>query len=58
MRKVVWSEEAYECLKGIRDHIARDSSFYAARTVERILNRETQFAVMPEAGSRKPGESA
>ena len=52
--KVCWTDESYEALKGIREFIARDSDYYACRTVERILSREIQIGTFPRSGRKVP----
>ena len=45
--KVCWTDESYEALKEIREYISRDSEFFACRTTERILDRETLLTLHP-----------
>jgi toxin ParE1/3/4 len=48
--KIVWSAEAREELRAIRKFIARDSEYYAARTVARIVEKVEKTAVHPTQG--------
>jgi addiction module RelE/StbE family toxin len=51
-KKIVWSPEAMNDLKGIHDYIARDSEFFAASLVERILSSIDRLANYPLMGPR------
>ena len=48
--KIVWSAEARQELRAIRRFIARDSEFYAARMVARIVERVEKTASHPTRG--------
>ena len=48
--KIVWSSEARQELRAIRNFIARDSEFYAARMVARIIERVEKTAEHPTRG--------
>lgn len=49
---LVWSTEAREDLLAIRAFIARDSEFYAAQLVRRIVERAEAVATAPRRGHR------
>jgi plasmid stabilization system protein ParE len=48
--KIVWSSEARQELRAIKNFIARDSEFYAARMVARIIERVEKTAEHPTRG--------
>lgn len=48
--KVVWTRNALQHLTDIYEYIAKDSSRYAARMVDRITGRSKQLASFPESG--------
>ncbi len=48
--KVVWSATAQAHLAAIHEHIAKDSSRYALRMVDRLTNRTQQIGQYPESG--------
>ena len=50
--KIIWSSEARKALRSIRKFIARDSEFYAARMIARIIERVENAAAMPAQGHR------
>jgi len=50
--KIVWSTEARKDLRAIRTFIARDSEFYAAQMVRRIVERAESIAVALKRGHR------
>lgn len=50
--KVHWTETAQEHLDGIHAHIARNSSVYARRVVDRLTRRTQQIALFPLSGRR------
>ncbi|MDY0213253.1 MAG: type II toxin-antitoxin system RelE/ParE family toxin [Desulfuromonadaceae bacterium] len=52
--KVVWTATAQDHLDSIYAYIARDSSLYALRTVDRITRRSQQIADAPLSGRRVP----
>ena len=52
--RVVWSNTAVADLVDIYDFIARDSTHYARRMVDRITARSIQLARFPESGSIVP----
>lgn len=47
---VVWSAEARKSLRSIRKFIAKDSEYYAARMVARIVERVERAALAPMQG--------
>ncbi len=50
MIPLIWSDEASQDLDGIYEYIARTSSYYAQRTIERIIQRGKQIAAFPQSG--------
>jgi len=52
--KVVWSPEAVDDVDSIATYIARDSEFYAAAVVDKILDATRKLALFPEAGRVVP----
>lgn len=50
--KLVWSTEARKDLRAIRSFIARDSEFYAAQMVQRLVERSEAIATAPKRGHR------
>jgi toxin ParE1/3/4 len=52
--RVVWTKFAHEDLKAIRAYIARDSAYYAARCVQRIVNAVKVLGKFPELGQVVP----
>ena len=48
--KIEWSREALKSLRAIRKFIAQDSEFYAARMVQRIVERVEYAAQSPSRG--------
>lgn len=53
-RQVVWSPEAAEDVEAIAAYIARDSAFYAAAVVEKLLTTAAQLPSFPEVGRMVP----
>ena len=51
---VVWSPEALEDVNDIAAYIARDSAFYAAAVVEKVLATAIGLNQFPEAGRIVP----
>jgi len=51
---VEWTEPAVADLEGIRDFIARDSEYYAARFVEKALEAVEKLAKFPKIGRSVP----
>lgn len=54
MTRVRWSATAQNDLRNIHSYIARDSSTYASRFVDRIREAIDNVRIFPEAGSRVP----
>jgi plasmid stabilization system protein ParE len=57
--KLAWSAEARQELRAIRRFIARDSEFYADRTIARIIERAESILAAPRRGHpvhEHPGE--
>jgi toxin ParE1/3/4 len=52
--KVLWTENAISYLIAIYEYIARDSSFYAQRMVDRLTTRSRQLADFPRSGRMVP----
>jgi plasmid stabilization system protein ParE len=50
MASLIWSDFAIECLRGIRDYIARDSPQSAQRVIEGIYDRTGILRQFPELG--------
>ncbi|MDD5240289.1 MAG: type II toxin-antitoxin system RelE/ParE family toxin [Sulfuricella sp.] len=53
-QSLVWSPEALEDVEAIAAYIARDSAFYAAAVVERLLATAAELPSFPEAGRVVP----
>jgi len=51
---VRWSEPALEDMEGIRDYIAKDSTFYAQQFIERIFDAAKNLEKFPELGRTVP----
>ena len=51
---VVWSPEALEDVDSIAAYIARDSRFYAAAVVEKLLSMAVGLSLFPGAGRVVP----
>jgi addiction module RelE/StbE family toxin len=51
---VSWTEPARDDLDDLRQHISRDSAFYAQAFVERILAATRQLRDFPLSGRRVP----
>jgi len=52
--KVLWTENAISHLIAIYEYIARDSSFYAQRMVDRLTKRSRQLSDFPNSGRMVP----
>ncbi len=52
-----WTEPALRDLQGIRDYIALDKPFYAARFIERIVNTVERLKDFPQIGRMVPEAS-
>jgi toxin ParE1/3/4 len=53
--KVVWTDTALEHLQAIHDCIAKTSSDYALRIVDRLTRRSQQIAGFPQSGRQVAG---
>lgn len=53
-RAVLWSPTAKAELEAIAKYVARTSSIYAERLIDRILARAEHAAIFPEAGRMVP----
>jgi toxin ParE1/3/4 len=49
--KIVWTRRARSDLQSIRDYIARDSAFYAARFIKRLSRSVRVLERSPEIGA-------
>lgn len=49
---LLWSAEARQELRAIRRFIARDSEFYAERTITRLIERAEAILASPRRGHR------
>jgi plasmid stabilization system protein ParE len=54
MAEIIWSKLALLDLECIYDFIARDSSFYAQKTTESLLNSVELLSTFPELGRLVP----
>ncbi|HIJ53873.1 MAG TPA: type II toxin-antitoxin system RelE/ParE family toxin [Planctomycetes bacterium] len=52
--RVHWTDNAIAHLLGIYEYIARDSSIYAKRMVDRVTRRSEQIASFPMSGRKVP----
>jgi len=55
--KLIWSPQAIEDIKAIAEYIARDSTFYAESTVERIFQAPKKLLQFPKLGRVVPEKS-
>ena len=51
---VIWSQSATAALVEIHEFIARDSTLYAQRMVDRLTHRSRQLATFPDSGAIVP----
>jgi len=54
MIEIKWSDPALDDMVNIRDYIAKDSTFYARRFIERIFDHVEKLADFPEIGRHVP----
>jgi toxin ParE1/3/4 len=54
MVKIVWTELALEDLKLVHTYISKDSTSYAGRFIEKLLNRVRQLETFPMSGRIVP----
>ena len=52
MGRVIWTDPAALDVENIRDYIARDSTLYAARFCDKLVNSVTGLARSPRSGGR------
>jgi toxin ParE1/3/4 len=52
--RLEWTEPAVESLQTIKDYIAKDNEFYAARFVRRIVAAAERLVDFPNLGRRVP----
>jgi toxin ParE1/3/4 len=52
--KLIWSPQAIEDIEAIAEYIARDSTFYAESTVERIFQAPEKLMQFPKLGRVVP----
>lgn len=52
--KVHWTNHAVEHLLAIYEYIARDSTLYAQRMVDRLTRRSEQISEFPRIGRKVP----
>lgn len=60
MVRINWTRRAQEDLKSIADFISNDSTFYAQRQIDKILNRTQALKEFPQIGKivREYGEES
>jgi toxin ParE1/3/4 len=54
MAQVIWTKLALADLDSIHDYIAKESPFYAQKTIEELLGRVEILSSYPEAGRQVP----
>lgn len=54
MAQVVWTDLAVGDLKGVHEFIAKDSEFYAEKTIARMIQRVEGLVRFPEMGRVVP----
>jgi plasmid stabilization system protein ParE len=52
--KVLWTDAAVAQLEAIHDYVARTSTGYARRIVDRLTKRSVQISTFPFSGRRVP----
>ncbi|MBN2313008.1 MAG: type II toxin-antitoxin system RelE/ParE family toxin [Sedimentisphaerales bacterium] len=52
--QLIWSPQAIEDIEAIAEYIARDSTFYAESTVERIFQAPEKLLQFPQLGRVVP----
>ncbi len=52
--KLIWTEPSVEDLRSIRDYIARDSEYYAADVIERLILSAERLMQFPRLGRAVP----
>lgn len=54
MAEIVWSNQGLEDLDNIAEYIARDSTYFASLTVEKILELTEALVQFPQIGRMVP----
>ena len=54
MAEITWSKLALDDLDTIHDYIAKESPFYAQKTIEEFIERVSVLATHPEIGHEVP----
>ena len=54
MEQISWTKKSLKDLKSINDYISLDSSFYATRFVNKLIERVDQLIEFPESGRIVP----
>jgi addiction module RelE/StbE family toxin len=54
MAKITWTKWSVKDLRSIYDFISLDSSFYAARFIQKLISRVEQLVELPESGRIVP----
>lgn len=54
MEQIKWTTKSLKDLKAINDFISLDSKFYAARFINRLIQRADQLVLFPESGRIVP----
>ena len=54
MEQIKWTTKSLKDLKAINDFISLDSKFYAARFINRLIQRVDQLALFPDSGRIVP----
>jgi len=50
VQKIIWTKEAQNNIKSIKDYISADSEFYASKTIHLIYFSAQKLLAFPEAG--------
>ncbi len=50
VQKLIWTKEAQNNIKGIKDYVSNDSEFYASKIINLIYLSAQKLLVFPEAG--------
>lgn len=54
MEQIKWTNKSIKDLKSINDFISLDSKLYAARFINRLMQRVDQLVLFPESGRIVP----
>ena len=54
MEQIKWTTKSLKDLKAINDFISLDSKFYAARFINRLIQRVDQLVLFPDSGRIVP----